>query len=191
MQQDRLTFIHLKEEYVICICEGAAEQAIIELLLDHNSLVFAHDNLVGREVTRKRKASEIQSSFLNRAYQRRVNILRILDSKKDSFKLPPLYAERFPVHNIYTRPEIEMLLIIAAGQSEKYLQKEKSRYKPSSYCAEILFPGEHIKSRRFIQNYFADINKLHRAIRLYHEQAGKRGDAHLFHLLSKSLIWTL
>ena len=123
MQQDGLNFDHLKEEYVICICEGAAEQAIIELLLDHNSLVFAHDNLVGREVTRKRKSSEIQSSFLNRAYQRRVNILRILDSKKDSFKLPPLYAERYPVHNIYTRPEIEMLLIIAEGQVEKYLQK--------------------------------------------------------------------
>ena len=175
MQQDGLNFDHLKEEYVICICEGAAEQAIMELLLDHTSLIFKRENLVGREITRKRKVSEIQTSFLNRAYQRRVNILRILDSKKDSFKLPPLYAERFPVHNIYTRPEIEMLLIIAAGQSEKYLQKEKSRYKPSSYCAEILFPGEHIKSRKFIQNYFADINKLHRAIRLYHEQAGKRG----------------
>lgn len=123
MQQDGLNFGCLKDEYVICICECAAEQAIIELLLDHNSLVFAHDNLVGREVTRKRKSSEIQSSFLNRAYQRRVNILRILDSKKDSFKLPPLYAERYPVHNIYTRPEIEMLLIIAEGQVEKYLQK--------------------------------------------------------------------
>lgn len=190
MQQDRLTFTHLKEEYVICICEGAAEQAIIELLLDHNSLVFTHDNLVGREITRKRKASEIQDSFLNLAYQRQVNILRILDSKKDSFKLPSLYAERFPVHNIYTRPEIEMLLIIAEGQSENYLQKEKSRYKPSAYCAEVLFPGKHIKSREFIQDYFADINKLHNAIRLYHEQAGKRGEAHLFHLLSKSLIWT-
>ena len=82
MPRDGLNFDHLKKEYVICICEGAAEQAIIELLLDHNSLVFAHDNLVGREVTRKRKSSEIQSSFLNRAYQRRVNILRILDSKR-------------------------------------------------------------------------------------------------------------
>ena len=78
MQQDGLNFGCLKDEYVICICEGAAEQAIIELLLDHNSLVFAHNNLVGREVTRKRKASEIQSSFLNRAYQRRVNILVVV-----------------------------------------------------------------------------------------------------------------
>ena len=184
MQQDELSFDHLKEEYVICICEGAAEQAIIELLLNHNSLVFARDNLVGREITRKRKASEIQSSFLNRDYQRRVNILRILDSKKDSFKLSPLYAERFPVHNIYTRPEIEMLLIIAEGQSKKYLQKEKSRYKPSTYCAEVLFPRERIKSCDFIQNYFADIDKLHDAIRLYHERVGKRDEANLFHLLS-------
>ena len=78
MQEDGLNFDHLKKGYVICICEGAAEQAIIELLLDHHSLVFAHDNLVGREITRKRKVSEIQSSFLNRVYQRRVNILRII-----------------------------------------------------------------------------------------------------------------
>lgn len=190
MQQDGLNFGCLKDEYVICICEGAAEQAIIELLLDHNSLVFAHDNLVGREITRKRQASEIQGSFLNRAYQSQVNILRILDSPSDKFKLDRLYINRFPVHNIYTRPEIEMLLIIAEGQIEKYLQKEKSRYKPSAYCAEVLFPGKHIKSREFIQDYFADINKLHNAIRLYHEQVGKQGEAHLFHLLSKSLIWT-
>ena len=90
MQQDGLNFDHLKEEYVICICEGAAEQAIMELLLDHTSLIFKRENLVGREITRKRKVSDIQTSFLNRAYQRRVNILRILDSKKDSFKLPPM-----------------------------------------------------------------------------------------------------
>lgn len=75
MQEDGLNFDHLKKEYVICICEGAAEQAIIELLLDHNSLVFAHDNLVGREITRKRKSSEIQSAFLNRAYQDRKSVV--------------------------------------------------------------------------------------------------------------------
>ena len=190
MQQDGLNFGHLKEEYVICICEGAAEQAIMELLLDHNSLVFAHDNLVGREITRKRQASKIQDAFLNLAYQRRVNILRILDSPNDTFKLGPLYIDRFPVYNIYTRPEIEMLLIIAEGHNDKYRRKAKTHYMPSDYCAKELFPGKHFKSRDFIQSYFADINKLHNAIRLYHEQAGKRGEAHLFHLLSKSLIWT-
>ncbi len=187
MQKDGLNLSHLKDEYVICICEGAAEQAIIELLLDHDSLIFNNDNLVGKEITRKRKASEIQTSFLNRAYQQQVNILRILDSRKDAFKLAPLYAERYPIYNIYTRPEIEMLLIIAEGQSEKYLQKAKSRYKPSSYCAEILFPGEHIKSREFIRDYFAKIDRLHSAIRLYYQQAGKKDEPNLFHLLSASL----
>ena len=190
MQKDGLSLGHLKDEYIICSCEGAAEEAIIELLLEHNSLIFSHNNLVKKAVTRKRSARDIQSSFLNQEYEKTVNILRILDSPKDTFKLAPLYVDRFPVHNIYTRPEIEMLLIIAEGQVEKYLQKDKTRYKPSSYCAEILFPGEHIKSRDFIQRYFTDIDKLHNAIRLYHEQPGKRGEAHLFHLLSAKLIWT-
>ena len=190
MQKDGLNLEHLKDEYIICSCEGVAEKTIIDLLLDHDSLIFNKDNLVKREVTCKRSVRDIQSAFLNKGYEKRVNIIRILDSPRDTFKLGHLYVNRFPVHNIYTRPEIEMLLIIAEGQSEKYLQKEKNHYKPSSYCAEILFPGEDIKSRDFIQSYFADINKLHNAIRLYHEQSGKRGEAHLFHLLSKSLIWT-
>lgn len=187
MPRDGLNFDHLKKEYVICICEGAAEQAIIELLLAHNSLIFSYDNLVGRKITRKRKASEIQSSFLNRTYQKQVNILRVLDSKSDPFKLSPIYTKRYPVYNIYTHPEIEMLLISAEGQIEKYLQKKKSLYSPSSYCAEILFPGMNIKSRDFIQHYFANISKLHNAIRIYHEKARKQGEANLFHLLSKSL----
>jgi hypothetical protein len=131
MPRDGLNFDHLKKEYVICICEGAAEQAIIELLLAHNSLIFSYDNLVGRKITRKRKASEIQSSFLNRTYQKQVNILRVLDSKSDPFKLPPIYAKRYPVYNIYTHPEIEMLLISAEGQIEKYLQKKKASIVPA------------------------------------------------------------
>ena len=134
----------------------------------------------------RRNRTDASIELLNYASEIKRNDVK----KSDVILLLPLYAERFPVHNIYTRPEIEMLLIIAEGQIEKYLKKEKSRYKPSSYCAEILFPGEHIKSRDFIQNYFTNIEKLHNAIRLYHEQSGKRGEAHLFHLLSKSLIWT-
>lgn len=34
-------------KYVACICEGAAEQAIMKLLLDHDLLIFSYNNLLG------------------------------------------------------------------------------------------------------------------------------------------------
>ena len=115
MQKDGLNLEHLKDEYIICSCEGVAEKTIIDLLLDHDSLIFNKDNLVKREVTCKRSVRDIQSAFLNKGYEKRVNIIRILDSPRDTFKLGHLYVNRFPVHNIYTLPEIEMQLIIAEG----------------------------------------------------------------------------
>ena len=33
-------------KYIACICEGAAEQAVIELLLDSNKLIFRYDDML-------------------------------------------------------------------------------------------------------------------------------------------------
>ena len=33
-------------KYIACICEGAAEQAIIERLLDANKLIFTYDDMI-------------------------------------------------------------------------------------------------------------------------------------------------
>lgn len=188
MPQDKLNFDYLKEEYVICSCEGSAELAIMKLLLEHDSLVFTIDNLVDREVSDKRKATDIQTAFLGRSYEKPVNILRILDSKRDFFELSFPYGEICSVHNIYTTPEIEMLLIFAEGAHSKYLRTKKHKHKPSEYCRSTLFRGEKIKNYDFVRNYFADINKLHNAIRLYHKHtSGKDGKAGLFHLLRASL----
>ena len=37
-------------KYIACICEGAAEQAIIECLLDANKLIFTYDDMIEGEV---------------------------------------------------------------------------------------------------------------------------------------------
>ena len=37
-------------KYVACICEGAAEQAVIEMLLDEDKLIFTYDDLLEGEV---------------------------------------------------------------------------------------------------------------------------------------------
>lgn len=45
----------LADQYVICICEGTAEEVIMETLLDNDCLMFNRRNLVDRDVTRIRK----------------------------------------------------------------------------------------------------------------------------------------
>ena len=184
MQRNELNFDFLKDEYVICICEGAAEEAIINLLIDNDLLVFTRSNLVGREITRKRKGSEIENSFLHRDYTKPVNIVRILDSKGEKFKLGKLYTELYPVYNIYTRPEIEMLLILAEGHYKRYLQKSKSNQKPSLYCQSEIFSRKHIKSKDFLQDYFQDTSLLISAIKQYNQVASKKNEANLYHLLN-------
>lgn len=70
--------------YVLCICEGTAEEAIIDLLLDNDMLQFSRSQLINNhKVTRIRKVRDIENQFLNIDYSDRgLIILRILDSKR-------------------------------------------------------------------------------------------------------------
>ena len=82
----------LCEGYVVCSCEGAAEEAVMDMLLDNECLIFDRKSLVGRKVTRRRKAEDIQQQFLNRDFSPyKVSIIRILDSRSEKFKLGKLY----------------------------------------------------------------------------------------------------
>ena len=40
------------EEYIACICEGSAEQAIMDLLLENNKLEFSKEQLLEEETIR-------------------------------------------------------------------------------------------------------------------------------------------
>jgi hypothetical protein len=171
----------LGEHYIICICEGAAEETIMNALLDADQLIFSRKQLVEEKITRMRKASEIQTTFLRRDYEKTVDIVRILDSETDRFRLGKLYVSRFQVYNVYTKPEIEMLLILS---EKKYEAFKKSRKMPSKYCLEDLFPGENVKGKAFLQKYFQDTERLLRAIDAYRQVGtAPHGEAILFDLL--------
>ena len=56
-----------KEEvskYIACICEGAAEQVVIERLLDANKLIFTYDDMLEGEVIRCRSAKRFEERGL-------------------------------------------------------------------------------------------------------------------------------
>lgn len=77
----------LEDCYVLCICEGKAERAIIDLLLDNDKLIFKRESLIEKDLSKVgRKATDVEK-FLNLDFDKEVVILRVLDSRKENFRL--------------------------------------------------------------------------------------------------------
>lgn len=132
----------------IISCEGTAEEVVVKKLLAADALVFSRNDVV--EVTRKRRAKDIQDEFLNYDYEWPVCILRVLDSRNEGFKLGALYAGRFPVRSFFTHPEVEVLTVINEGEWRSWKSGQK---KPSQFCKEDLRMGG-VKQRTFLEGYW-------------------------------------
>lgn len=114
-------------KYIACICEGAAEQAVIELLLDSNKLIFRYDDMLENEVIRYRSAQKFEERYLRKGFTEKITILRILDSHRENFNLSRAYRGKIDVINIVTAPEIEMLMIYAEKSMSSTNVPEKSQ----------------------------------------------------------------
>ena len=147
-------------KYVACICEGSAERAIIKLLLDENRLIFTWDDLLDGEILRCRNAKKFEEQHLRKGFTDKITVLRVLDSRRENFRLSKAYAGKIKVVNVITAPEIEMLVIFAEGQYEEY---KKSKKKPSSFCKEDLKLFD-VKSSEFVESYFSNVDSLVSAI---------------------------
>lgn len=62
----------------IISCEGTGEEVLVRKLIEDDALIFSNDEVI--EVTRKRKAADIQERYLNYEYDWPVCIVRVLDS---------------------------------------------------------------------------------------------------------------
>lgn len=153
--------------YKACICEGAAEEAIIDILVDNDRLIFTREEMLEEKVIRIRSARNFEERYLRKGFKDKISILRILDSKNENFKLSKAYANKVDVINIITAPEIEMLIIHSEGKYEKY---KRSGKKPSDFCKEDL-KMRNVKTYDFVKDYFSDPDKLVDAIREYRRVA--------------------
>lgn len=169
----------LENCYILCICEGKAERAIIDLLLDNDKLIFKRDGLIEKDLSRVGRKAADAEKFLNLDFDKEVVILRILDSRKENFKLNKLYIEKgIQVINVYTRPEIEMLLIIAENR-EKDFEKVKNKQKPSDFC-KVILKGKKTKSYEYwYQKFENDISLLIKSINRYSKRYSKENDLKL------------
>ena len=146
--------------YIACICEGAAEQAVIEILLDNDLLIFTRDEMLEGEPLRCRNAAKFEEKYLRKGFSEKITVYRILDSRREKFTLGKAYAKKVDVINVITAPEIEMLVIF---NENKYKDYKKSGKKPSDYC-KINLKYPDVKNKVFIRNYFADVSLLVSAI---------------------------
>lgn len=167
-------------KYIACICEGSAEQVIIDKLVDDNRLIFTRENMLDGEVIRTRSAKSFEERYLRKGFTEKITVLRILDSRREKFCLSKAYAPKIDVINVITAPEIEMLVIF---NENKYAEYKKSEMKPSEFCKSVM--GYHeIKSTDFIKKYFSNTDALIAAIYEYRRVSDiRRGEYALSDLL--------
>ena len=170
-------------KYKACICEGSAENAIMDILLDNNLLIFTREEMLEEEVIRCRSGRRFEEKYLRKGFSERISVIRILDSRRENFKLSKAYEHKVDVINVITAPEIEMLIIF---NEDKYKEFKKSGKKPSDFCKEDL-KMTSVKSYNFVKDYFADPDILLAAIRKYHEISKiRKGEYTLLDLLKMS-----
>lgn len=167
-------------KYKAVLCEGAAEEAIFNILLDNHLLLFEREELIEEKVLRCRDAKKFERMYLRKTYEDKITILRILDSRNERFNLSKEYRDKVDVVNVVTAPEIEMLIIHAEDEYEEF---KKSRKKPSAFCKENL-KMKKVKDASFLQKYFSDPEKLLRAIITHDKKCGKNKEYNLSDLLT-------
>lgn len=167
-------------KYKACICEGAAENAILDILLDAELLLFSRDEMLEERVIRCRGGRQFEQKYLRKGFAEKISVIRILDSRREKFKISKVYEHKIDIINVITAPEIEMLIILAENQ---YKEFKKSGKKPSDFCRENLRMPD-VKSYKYVLDYFADSSILVEAIKEYHRIAKiPRGEYTLLDLL--------
>lgn len=129
-------------KYIACICEGGAERAILDLLLDSHKLIFEREELIEEEVLRCRSGKEFEKRYLRKGFNDKITIYRILDSRSEKFNLSKAYEPKVDIKNVITAPEIEKLIICNEGKIKDY-------------------------ERESIINYFSDMEVLLNALHEY------------------------
>ena len=56
-----------------------------------------------------------EERFLRKGFKDQISVIRILDSRREEFRLSKAYEQKVDVINVITAPEIEMLIIHSEG----------------------------------------------------------------------------
>lgn len=171
------------------MCEGPNEREVINILLEHHCLEVSEDDLLGltsyhaRQIT---TSAQVRTEL--NLYPGEVVVCRIGDSQNEKLKIPADYKEKIvEVRKYCTKPELEMLLIIAENLYSEY-EKVKSNTKPKDFAKQRIYYGRkrYDNSTAFYRAYFGENpDLLVHTIREYKRLKGshKRDELYLADLL--------
>ncbi|SHK40588.1 GNAT family acetyltransferase [Hespellia stercorisuis] len=179
---------------LLIMCEGPNELAIMRILLRNNLLAFSEDdllNLVPYHARQIKKSAAVQTAL--NLYPGEVKILRVGDGLNEKLVIPKEYEERvIGIEKYCTKPELEMLLIIAEKQFVDY-EKVKSSMKPKIFAKNNVKCGrkKYDNSTSFYMDYFGtNPDVLVMAIKEYKRLKGshKKDEFYLADLLKPDTI---
>lgn len=173
---------------ILIMCEGPNELKVLNLLLDSGKLKFTRDDLLDMRPFHARQLTSPQLKPALDAYHGNIEIYRVGDTMTDALKIPKELIPQIQAQKKFcTKPELEMLLIIAENKVAEF-EKVKSKQKPKSFCKKnVSFNRKkYDNSTAFFEEYFQNnIDLLVYAITEYHRIHGKHkaGEGYLFDLL--------
>ena len=108
-------------KYLI-MCEGPNELEVIRILLENDMLLISENELLGLTPYHARQiatAGQVKAEL--NIYPGEVTVLRIGDTQSEKLRIPQEYRDKIvDVKKYCTKPELEMLLIIAEGLTSEY-----------------------------------------------------------------------
>ena len=134
--------------WYVVLCEGRSEKLLIERLLDDDSLSFDRSQIISGEPVIRNKIKLILPQVHTIPPDEQIIILRVGDTLNDAF-LPQKYELSYrlskgtlSIDKACTKPEIEILIIIANNKLKEY---KKADLKPKGFVK-----GKIKESKKFI-----------------------------------------
>ena len=72
-------------KYKACICEGSAEEAIIDILVDNDLLIFNREEMLEECVIRCRSAKRFEERYLRKGFDEHMINLSDLEKNQANF----------------------------------------------------------------------------------------------------------
>lgn len=148
---------------ILIMCEGPNELEIMKILLENDCLRFTEDDLLGLTPYHARQiVSSPQVCTELDMYPGEVVLYRIGDKQSDTLRIPAKYSDKIvSVDKYCTKPELEMLLIIAEDMTDRY-EKTKSQIKPKAFAKANIKSGKkrYDNSTVFFRDYFGDAPEM-------------------------------
>lgn len=162
---------------LLIMCEGPNEKKVVDMLLENGCLSFTADDLLdlvpyhARQIT---KSAQVRMAL--NMFPDEVKILRIGDKQSDKLIIPKEYKDKIiGVEKYCTKPELEILLIIACGLMDSY-EKVKSTVSPKEFAKKNIKLGKkhYDNSTKFYADFFENnVESLVAAIKEYKRIRGK------------------